>query len=107
MSSWTLRAMGSIVPAGTLAVNVVGSYLIALLMYLATTTEMIPPTARVFLTTGILGGFTTYSSFSYETFGYFRSGAWAMGALYLSGTVLGCLFACLLGFATARSIVGH
>jgi fluoride exporter len=107
LSGWSLRVLGAMFPSGTLAVNVIGSFLIAMLMHVGTTTQLIPPTVRIFLTTGILGGFTTYSSFNYETFSYFRTGAWALGGLYLSVTVLGCMFAGLLGFAAGRVLVGN
>ena len=62
-----VRWMGSSFPYGTLAVNVLGSILIGLVNEVAFTTSLIPPTVRVMLTIGVMGGFTTYSSFAFET----------------------------------------
>jgi len=105
LSGWTLKVLGPAFPYGTLAVNVIGSFLLASIMQFAMATELSSPTLRLALTTGVLGGFTTYSTFSYETFRYFQQGAWGIGILYVGVTVLGCLGACLLGFAVAKGMV--
>ena len=55
--------------------------------------------ARLMLTTGVMGGFTTYSTFNYETTNYFREGAWLMGATNIAATLIGCLAAGLAGIA--------
>jgi CrcB protein len=106
LSGWTLGVLGPSFPYGTLAVNVLGSFLVAVLMYLGTETTSLPATARVVLTTGVMGGFTTYSSFSYETMRYLQDGAWGLATLNVLATVLGCLGACLLGWAAAKWIIG-
>ena len=62
-----LRWLGADFPYGTFIVNVVGSFLIGLIQEVATTSQLIPESTRLFLTVGIMGGLTTYSSFSYET----------------------------------------
>jgi CrcB protein len=88
--------------AGTLIVNLAGSFLLALIM------EMIPPSdLRVMLTVGVMGGFTTYSTFNYETTSYFRQGAWTLGAVNVAATVLGCLIGGLAGLAVARALAGR
>ena len=61
------QLLGSAFPWGTLFVNLSGSFLIALVMHVALAGTAISLELRIFLTTGILGGFTTYSSFNYET----------------------------------------
>lgn len=101
-----LAAFGPIYPLGTLAVNTVGCFLLAALVELAISTDRVSPVLRVALATGLLGGFTTYSTFSYETFTYLRDGALGLGFGYLAVTVLLCLAACLLGQVTARWLVG-
>jgi CrcB protein len=58
------------------------------------------------LTTGVLGGFTMYSAFSYESFRYLHEGAWALAATYIVTTVVGCLAGCAAGIIAARSLVG-
>ena len=68
-------ALGTAFPYGTIAVNVIGSFLIGVVMYVSAATELIDPTLRLVLTTGFLGGFTTYSAFNYETIGFLEHGA--------------------------------
>jgi CrcB protein len=96
------RWLGTGFPWGTLAVNLVGSFLLGAIMELGLRLEAIPPDLRLFLATGVMGGFTTYSSFNYEVLGYLQRGAWAEGGAYLGTTVAGCLAAGLLGIAAAR-----
>lgn len=105
LSSWTLKAFGDAFPHGTLAVNLIGSFLIGSLMS-ATIEGAISPTVRLTLATGVLGGFTTYSSFSYETLRYLHEGAWALALLNVLLTLGGCLAACALGWAGTRALFG-
>ncbi len=107
LSGWLAEAWGPGFPVGTLAVNVIGSFLLGLIMQVALTTELIPPTLRLFLSTGIMGGFTTYSTFNYETLRFFQSSAWGLGALNLAVTVLSCLGAGLLGLYAGRLLFGN
>jgi CrcB protein len=100
-----LRWLGPTFPYGTLAVNVVGSYAVGLLMHVALETTLVPPGARIFLATGVLGGLTTYSSFNYETLTLATEGEWELAALNLLATVLGCLLAGVLGIVTGRAVV--
>ncbi len=106
LSGWALKALGPSFSYGTLAVNVLGSFLLAGLMYAGTETTTISATTRIVLTTGVLGGFTTYSTFSYETMKYLQDGAWGIATLNVLVTVLGCLCACLLGWASAKWVIG-
>ena len=105
VSEWAPRVFGTSFPYGTLAVNVIGSLLIAALMYLANETSSLPPTLRLALTTGVLGGFTTYSTFSYETLKYLQAGEPGKAALNVVLSVLVCLAACFLGWEGARWLV--
>jgi CrcB protein len=89
-------------PLGTLAVNVIGSFLICAIMHLGTTANVISPTLRLFLTTGVMGGFTTYSAFDYETYRYTQQGAYALAAVNIGVTLVACLAAGAAGDATAR-----
>ena len=102
VSIGTLRWLGPAFPWGTLAVNVLGSFLVAALMYLGTDKAAISTTTRLVLTTGVMGGFTTYSTFSYETMKYLQDGAWRLAILNVGVTVLGCLGACVLGWTGAK-----
>jgi CrcB protein len=106
-SLWAASAFGTAFPAGTLIVNVAGSFLLAFIMQAAGASELIAPDLRAMLTTGVMGGFTTYSTFNYETTGYFREGAWLLGAVNIGVTVIGCLAAGIAGFALARMMFGR
>jgi len=67
VSTWAAARFGSEFPYGTLIVNIVGCFIIGAFMTVATERLIVSPYWRVFVTVGIVGGFTTFSSFSYET----------------------------------------
>jgi CrcB protein len=98
VSAWMLQSLGPAFPYGTLTVNFVGSFLLGLLFAVGTSSEVIGPTAMLALTTGVLGGFTTYSTFSLDTFKLLQSAAWSLAAAYVAITVLGCLLGTAAGF---------
>jgi fluoride exporter len=106
VSGWTLRAFGTAFPYGTLSVNLIGSLLLGLVMYLGLETSSLTPTLRLTLATGVMGGFTTYSTFSYETMRSLQDGAWAAALLNVLVTVVGCLLACFLGWSAGRWMAG-
>ncbi len=101
-----LQLLGTAFPFGTLAVNVIGSFGVGLIMHVGLETTLLSPTARLFLTTGVMGGFTTYSTFNYETLGLVSEGDWLRAGLNLAVTVVGCLAAGLLGVASGRALLG-
>jgi fluoride exporter len=106
LSGGVLKLLGSSFPYGTLAVNLLGSFLLGGLMHVGLTSDAISPTLRIALATGALGGFTTYSTFSYETMRLLQEGAWLPAALNVALTVTLCLAACFVGFASGRWLVG-
>ena len=103
---WAASAFGVDFPVGTLIVNLAGSFLIAFIMHLSSVLS-ISTDVRLMLTTGVMGGFTTYSAFNYETTGFLRAGAWGTGVVNVFATVLGCLVAGFLGLVVARVVVGR
>ena len=100
------RGAGTAFPWGTLAVNVSGSFLLSFVMQIALATDAISPELRLALTTGFLGGFTTYSTFNYETMALLREGAWQIAAVNLAATLLLCLAAGFAGLAAGRALAG-
>lgn len=106
VGGWAPRLLGPAFPYGTLMVNVLGSFLISLLMGVALETTSIPVNLRLFLTTGVMGGFTTYSTFNYETLVLLQQRVWLAAGLNLAGTLLGCLLAGVLGLWVARWVTG-
>lgn len=99
---WAGRALGTTFPYGTLIVNLMGCFLIAFVSQLALSTTLISPTLRLTLTTGFMGGLTTYSAFDFETTILLKERAWGGAALYVGVTLVGCFAAGLLGLAVAR-----
>lgn len=103
---WAGRAIGSGFPYGTLIVNVVGCFLIALVYQLSISSSAISPTLRVTLATGFIGGLTTYSSFNYESTALLRERGYAAGLLNVGLTLVLCFVAGALGLLAARRIAG-
>jgi CrcB protein len=100
---WAGQAWGTPFPWGTLAVNLVGSFLIGVVMVLGLETGAISTEMRIFLAVGVMGGFTTYSSFNHETLALAQRGQWGLAAAYVAATVLGGWFVGLLGLLLARA----
>lgn len=99
---WVPTILGTSFPFATLIINAVGSFFIAFIMQLG-----FSPDVRAMLTTGVMGGFTTYSTFNYESTQLLREGAWLLGLTNIVATVVICLVAGLAGAAAARMIVGR
>jgi CrcB protein len=106
VASWAANAWPMTVPAGTAIVNVVGCWFIALVMDLSLRAAVISPDLRLFLATGVAGGFTTYSAFNHETLHLLEERAYLLALAYLAGMVFLCLAAGLLGLATSRIVSG-
>lgn len=101
-----LRWLGPAFPWGTLAANVIGSFLLGVVMEVSGERELFGVQAKLVLGTGVMGGFTTYSSFNLETLRLAEQGAWGRAAIYVGATVAVCLLAGLGGLALARSLKG-
>jgi fluoride exporter len=94
VSGVVARRFGESFPTGTVIVNVTGCFLIGLLAALAQPGGrfLMPPAARQFLMLGVLGGYTTFSSFSLQTLSLMQEGEW----LYAGGNVLLSVVLCLV-----------
>lgn len=104
-SGVAVRWLGLDFPYGTLIVNVAGSFLIGLVQALAEETAVLPEPARLFLSVGILGGFTTYSAFSYETVRLVELDAFGRAVVNVAVTTVVCLGVCVMGLAAGRYVV--
>ena len=103
LSTWVGARLGLEFPWGTLVVNVVGSFIIGLVMVLSLERGIVSPEVRLLLTTGFCGGLTTFSTFSYETLALMRSEQWlSAGANTLFNVGL-CFAATWLGLLAARA----
>jgi CrcB protein len=125
-ADWTMRAVGLVAlggalgcvlryfagvwltrdgfPWGTVAVNLAGSFLIAAFVFGGSNQGWFGPDARVFFVTGVLGGFTTMSSFAYETAAFLDDGEMLRATGYAALTIFGSLGMALLGRALALAI---
>jgi len=105
LSGWVQTFINSInFPFGTLTVNIIGCFVIGFFAQLAETRGVFTSEARAFVFVGILGGFTTFSSFGNETMNLLRSNeAWNAGANICANVLIG-LFAVWLGRTTAYLI---
>ncbi|PLX83695.1 MAG: fluoride efflux transporter CrcB [Desulfuromonas sp.] len=102
VSGWTHALVGRGLPYGTLSVNALGSFLLGLLMVIGLRSALLPADVRIGLTVGFMGGFTTFSTFSYETLRLLEDGSlWQAGTnVVLNLTV--CLLFAFLGMQLAR-----
>lgn len=94
--------LGAEFPWGTLTVNLAGSFLLGLMLEAFVDGAGPGPGLRLALTTGAMGGFTTYSTFNYEALSLLEGGRGVTGLIYLSATLLGCLVAGMLGIGAGR-----
>jgi CrcB protein len=99
------RLIAGTSPLGTLLINITGSFLLGLILRYGVETPTLTPEVRALLTIGFCGGYTTFSTFSYETVALAEDGQWARAALYIGLSVGLSLIATFLGFAAAREIV--
>jgi CrcB protein len=101
LSGAVQRWTGTAFPWGTFVVNLAGSLLIGVVTALALERALVPPAARLFLVTGVLGGFTTFSALSYETFALLRDGQWLAAAGYALGSLVAGVGATIAGYGLA------
>jgi CrcB protein len=102
LSTAILRLSGSLFPIGTFAVNLVGCIAFGAIVGAAEQRFVLTPDARAFLLVGVLGGFTTFSSYAFESFALMQDGQFAAAALNIIGQVV----AALLGFWVAY-VIAH
>lgn len=101
---WSNERLGASFPYGTLAVNLIGCFLISIVAQVAAAGEW-PATLRLALVTGVLGGFTTYSAFNHETLRLFAQGNSGLAFTYVGATLAGGLLSGWLGLVAARLLI--
>jgi CrcB protein len=99
--TWIMSKYAGRFPLGTFAINVSGAFVIGVLMTLLTERWQPHPNWRLFLVVGVLGGYTTFSSFEYETYQAVRDGARWIGLLYVTASVVLGYFGVWLGAVLA------
>lgn len=96
--------LGKSFPYGTLAVNIIGSFIIGIIFEVAIRGSVVLPAIRLALTVGFLGGLTTFSSFSFETVELFLNGKYLVGVLNIASSLLLCFLATYLGITLVRQL---
>ncbi len=104
LSGWTYGLLGRSLPWGTLAVNLVGAFCIGLVMEFSIRSTLVPPTLRTGIAIGFLGGLTTFSTFSYETFRLLEEGDFLRAFTNVFISVLLCLALTWSGVMAARTL---
>lgn len=102
VSGWAYDLFGRGFPYGTFVVNILGAFLIGLVMEFGMRSALLPVSLRTGIAIGFLGGFTTFSTFSYETFRLLEEGNFFVAAINVLVSVIVCLFFTWLGIHAAR-----
>ena len=105
LAQFIQQRAGADFPAGTLLINITGSFLLGFLMRYALQSGAISAETRAMLTTGFCGGYTTFSTFSYETALMIDDGEYARAVLYVGSSVGVALVGTFLGFAAASFLL--
>ena len=103
VGQWIGSWLGLGFPWGTLTINVTGSFLIGVIATLLGERLSVGPEWRLVLVVGVLGGYTTFSTFSLDAINLFSADRWFAGIAYILGSVLLGLAACILGIMLVRS----
>lgn len=104
LATWVDHRFAASFPWGTLSVNFVGSFAIGLLITMMDQRGLTSPALRMFLIPGLLGAFTTFSTFSLETLQLIESGRLPLAGANVLGSVAVCVLAVAAGMAAARSL---
>jgi len=105
LSSLVAQVMGTQFPWGILLVNIIGGLAMGVITQMAAQSAQVSLELKTFLTTGILGGFTTFSAFSLDTAQLIERGDMMNAALYVTGSVLGSIAALFAGLWAVRMVV--
>lgn len=106
ISLWLLDRVGAGFPWGTLGINILGSFLMGMLLVAFTEHWQVNPAIRYGILAGVLGGFTTFSAFSMETLQLLQAEAWMKAIGYMLASVLFCLGGAGLGYLMGRQWLG-
>jgi fluoride exporter len=104
VSNLFFQRLGAGFPWGTFAINVSGAFVIGVVMQLAATRVGLSPLVRLFIATGVLGGYTTFSAFAYEAYTLGGEGLALQGIVYAAGSVVGGVAAAYLGVVAVRAL---
>jgi CrcB protein len=105
LGTWIARIFGPDFPVGTFVINVSGAFVFGVVLGLAND-GILSANARLFLAVGVLGGYTTFSTFSYETLSLIQDGTMGLALLNVAGQLLLGVGAAYLGLIVSRALGG-
>ncbi len=106
ISDLVQKNSASIFPIGTLTVNIIGSFIIGLVIFYLDSLKLISSEMRLFLTVGLCGGLTTFSTFSYETVKLFQDSEFLLAGANILLNVILTLIAVYLAYILSKLIIG-
>jgi fluoride exporter len=104
LASFIQKKVESFFPYGTLIVNILGSFALGFIMYYLDEKDFLSPQMRLFLTVGLCGGFTTFSTFSFETLNLIRNSQFLLASVNVLGNVVICLVAIYLSYIVSKAL---
>ena len=104
LAGWIYEVVGTDFPYGTLVVNVIGCFVIGLFMTIAEDRFLISPSLRILVAVGIIGGFTTFSTFNFETLELLKDGTVVLAMLNIGASIVLGLSAAWIGSIVGRAI---
>lgn len=105
LTAFIQQRAGASFPAGTMIINITGSFLVGFIMRYALQSGAVSAETRTLLTTGFCGGYTTFSTYSYEAAMMLEDREYGRAALYVGATVVLALAGTFLGFAAAHRVL--
>jgi CrcB protein len=102
LSRYAAKVLGPVFPYGTLMINIFGSFIVGWFMIWTTERVLVDPRWRLLIVVGFCGGFTTFSSYAFESMAYFEQGQWLLMTTNVVANNLLCLLAAVAGMALAR-----
>jgi fluoride exporter len=104
LDGWIQYRVGSVFPAGILTINLLGCLILGIIGQFGLNHITMGPDLRIGLTTGLMGGFTTFSTFSWDTVRMLEEGEWTKASIYVGASVIGGLIAMMLGMRVGDSL---
>ncbi|HEX4783381.1 MAG TPA: fluoride efflux transporter CrcB [Candidatus Sulfotelmatobacter sp.] len=104
LSRLAAREFGPVFPAGTLIINIIGSFIVGFFIIWTSERVLLDPRWRLLVVVGFCGSFTTFSSYAFETMAYFEQGQWGLMLTNILSNNILCLAGALAGMAVARAV---
>jgi fluoride exporter len=104
LDGWIQYRVGARFPAGTLAINLIGCLLLGVIGEFSLNHISVPPDWRIGLTIGLMGGFTTFSTFGWDTVRMLNNGEWIKAVVYVGASVLGGIICMIAGMRLGNAL---